>query len=144
MGQPEHKIASAEGNSLRRFCVFNMGFHRDPHIKRILELKNLSPKFGWPSRSSDIVGVWGNSPRAWRGETVSKATGTPIVRIEDAFLRSVLPGRAGDGPFGITLNYQACAHDSAQVSDLEHILSTDPLDAPELIAEAERGIQKIQ
>jgi capsular polysaccharide export protein len=40
-------------------------------------------------REGDGVAVWGRSPYAGRGEAVAEATGAPLVRIEDAFLRSV-------------------------------------------------------
>lgn len=48
-----------------------------------------------------MIGVWGQSPTAPRGEAVAAKTDTPILRVEDAFIRSVLTGRDGDAPIGL-------------------------------------------
>jgi len=51
-------------------------------------------KLGKPN-GDDMIGVWGQSPTSPRGEAVARHTDAPILRVEDAFLRSIHPGRPG-------------------------------------------------
>ena len=81
----------------RRLLVYNLGFLKDPRLRRILRLSGWQVSYGLP-REGDTVGVWGQSPTSPRGEAMAARHGAPILRIEDAFLRSVHPGRAGGGP----------------------------------------------
>lgn len=82
----------------RRLFVFNGGFFRQPRLKRILTLAGWRPVLGLPG-PGDTIGLWGASPTAWRGEAMARRHGNQILRVEDAFLRSVLPGRS-PGPMG--------------------------------------------
>ncbi|MCC7321857.1 MAG: capsular polysaccharide biosynthesis protein [Rubellimicrobium sp.] len=110
----------------------------------------MQPRAGWPA-TGDTVAVWGQSPHAHRGERVARRTGARLIRIEDAFLRSVLPGRArgggggggrdGGGPLGLLVDRQGGVHfDPRRPSDLEALLAGHPLDDPALIARARDGI----
>ena len=45
------------------------------------------PRPGHPG-TDDLIAVWGKSPYARRGEAVAARTGAPLIRLEDAFLRS--------------------------------------------------------
>ena len=87
-----HDDSKAAGTP-RRLFVFNGGFFTRPRLRRILTLAGWRPVLGLP-RAGDTVGVWGASPTAWRGEAVAARAGAGLVRVEDAFLRSVLPGRS--------------------------------------------------
>ena len=77
----------------RRLFVFNGGFFTRPRIRRILTLAGWSPVPGVPG-TGDTIGLWGASPTSCRGEAMARRTGAAVLRVEDAFLRSILPGRA--------------------------------------------------
>ncbi len=86
----------AAGTS-RRLFIFNGGFLTGPRLRRILGLAGYRVTLGLPGRG-DLVGIWGASPTAWRGKALAARRGAGLLRVEDAFLRSVLPGRARGGP----------------------------------------------
>jgi len=112
-------------------------------VRRILTLAGWRPVIGLPG-PGDAVGVWGASPIAWRGEVLARATGAPLLRIEDAFLRSVLPGRAGGAPIGLMIDDLGGVHfDPAAPSRIETILSQDPLDDPALLARARAAMARL-
>ncbi|MCL4127075.1 UNVERIFIED_CONTAM: hypothetical protein GTU68_046524 [Idotea baltica] len=92
----------------------------------------------------DLIGVWGQSPTSWRGDAVAKHTEAPVLRVEDAFLRSVLPGRAGDPPIGLNLDRRGVHFDPSRPSDLEMILREDPLDDTALLTRARACIEAIK
>nr|WP_085836180.1 capsular polysaccharide biosynthesis protein [Aquimixticola soesokkakensis] len=93
-------------------------------------------------RADDGVAVWGHSPYAARGEAVAARYGAAVLRVEDAFLRSVLPARAprergvDPGPMGLLIDRRGVHFDSRQPSDLEHLLASDPLDDAALLNRA--------
>ncbi|WP_134681390.1 capsular polysaccharide biosynthesis protein [Paracoccus ravus] len=73
-----------------------------------MQLAGWRPSVGLPN-AADMVGIWGASPTAWRGEAVARQRGAKLLRVEDAFLRSILPGRASGpvarrGPVGLILD----------------------------------------
>ena len=73
-----------------RLCVYNGGLLMRRPERRILELAGWDVATGVPGEG-DHVGVWGRTATAWRGEAMAEWKDAPVVRIEDAFLRSVLP-----------------------------------------------------
>lgn len=97
-----------------------------------------------------MVGIWGASPTAWRGLAVARRTGAGVLRVEDAFLRSVLPARvAGDrsaprgwrrlarrAPVGLVADPFGLHFDPAQPCLFEHLIQTE---APQA-ARARAGI----
>ncbi|MGV6840472.1 MAG: capsular polysaccharide biosynthesis protein [Planktomarina sp.] len=95
----------------------------------------MAPRFGWPSANGKIM-VWGHRPSAKRGRWVSTRTHAQITTVEDAFFRSIQPGRSGDAPLGLLVDHNGCHYDSSHPSDLETILATHPLDDPKLLQEA--------
>ena len=129
---------TAAGNpSSRRLFYYNAGFLTQPRIRRILELAGHDLCLGMPG-AGDRIAVWGHSPYAARGEAMARQTGAGLVRIEDAFLRSVHPGRSGEPPLGLIIDSRGMHYDPAQPSDLEVLLATDPLDDSALL-DAARG-----
>ncbi|WP_375259828.1 capsular polysaccharide biosynthesis protein [Citreimonas sp.] len=98
---------------------------------------------GWPGPDG-FVGVWGASPVAHRGEAVARRTGATLVRIEDAFLRSLHPGRLGEAPLGILIDGKGVHFDASRPSELEELLATHPLDDAALLARARAGIARMR
>jgi capsular polysaccharide export protein len=126
----------------RRLFIYNGGFLKDRRIRRILSLAGYDLRLGWP-RKDDAIGIWGHSPTAHRGETIAEKHTAPIIRIEDAFLRSILPGRSGSSPLGLTIDSKGMHYDPAQISDLEEILTHDPLDNTNLMNRARTCIARL-
>ena len=135
--------AAAKVDPLRRLFVFNGGFLTQTQIRRIMTLAGYDITIGKP-REGDLVGVWGNSPTAQRGETVAEWTDADVIRVEDAFLRSVLPGRDGSPPLGLHIDKSGVHFDPSTKSDLEKVLTDHPLDDFALLTRARNAIQQLQ
>lgn len=136
------ELAAAE-ETLRRLFVFNGGFLTKGRIRRILELSGYDIRIGKPA-ASDLVGVWGQSPTSPRGEWVAEHTDAGIVRVEDAFLRSVHPGRDGEPPLGLLIDTKGVHFDPTTPSDLEDILARHPLDDTAVLNRARDGIERLR
>ncbi|QBY02734.1 capsular polysaccharide biosynthesis protein [Rhodophyticola sp. CCM32] len=107
-----------------------------------MTLSGYQLKIGKPGPDDDVL-VWGHSPYAPRGEKAAAATGAHLVRVEDAFLRSLHPGRAGEPPLGLTIDRRGAYFDASQPSDLEHLLATHPLDDTALLDRARNAIARM-
>ena len=138
-----HDSFAAGADERRRLYVYNGGFLTQARIRRILALSGYDIALGLPPEGG-LVGVWGHAQTAHRGQAIAERRGAGIVRIEDAFLRSVLPGRSGAPPLGLTLDPRGMHYDPAQPSDLEHLLSTHPLDDSALLARARAAAQQLR
>ena len=123
--------------------VYNGGFLTKGRVRRIVELAGFDIRLGAPA-DGDLVGVWGHSPTAPRGEAVAARKDAPIVRVEDSFLRSVGLGRDGDPPVGLNIDRGGVHFDPATRSDLEVILTDDPLDDTALLNRAKAGMAMMQ
>ncbi|WP_291239525.1 capsular polysaccharide biosynthesis protein, partial [Gemmobacter sp.] len=84
------------------------------------------------------------SPHALRGEAVAEARGLPLIRLEDAFLRSIRPGRSGEPPLGLLIDDLGVHFDAAAPSRLERLLATHPLDDSNLLRRAREGMGRIR
>lgn len=128
----------------RRPFAFTLGLLRPGRVRRILALAlGATPRPGLPGPGDDVL-VWGRGPRAGRGERIAAARGAALVRVEDAFLRSVRPGRAGDPPLGLIVDRRGVYYDATGRSELEHILATHPLDDTPLLDRARAGIARLR
>jgi len=134
---------SAGETPLRRLFVYNGGFLTSKRIRRILQLSGYQVRLGKPAEG-DLVGVWGKSPTSPRGEAASQKWNAPILRVEDAFLRSLHPGRDGEPPIGLLLDRKGVHFDTSTRSELEDILATHPLDDTPLLNRAREGIARLQ
>ncbi|MCX7566423.1 capsular polysaccharide biosynthesis protein [Sulfitobacter sp. F26169L] len=141
---PETYDIAAGSERDRRLFVYNGGFLTQGRIRRILQLSGYSIHVGLPTQDGDAVAVWGNSPTAHRGEGVAAARDAPIVRIEDAPLRSLFPGRESEPPLGLVIDHRVVHFDPSKPSDLEVLLATHPLDDTALLDRARACIARIQ
>mgnify|MGYP001794701876 CR=1 FL=1 len=120
--------SNAEAAQLRRLFVYNSGFLTQRRIKRILSLAGWQVALGRPD-DTDWVGVWGAAPSAERGVVVAASRDASVLRVEDAFLRSLHPGRVShEPPIGLLLDRTGMHFDASKPSDLETLLRDDPLD----------------
>ncbi|MBW6507059.1 MAG: capsular polysaccharide biosynthesis protein [Rhodobacteraceae bacterium] len=126
----------------RRLFAYNGGFLA-PRLRRILALAGHELRLGLPGKA-DAVAVWGHSPTAWRGERVAAHRGVPVVRIEDAFLRSIRPGRSGDPPMGLLIDPLGVHFDSSVPSRIEALLARAPLDDSDLLRRSREGIARLK
>ncbi|MGL4238753.1 capsular polysaccharide biosynthesis protein [Tabrizicola sp.] len=122
----------------RRLYHQNLSLLRDRRVARMLELAGHELHFGMPG-PGDGVAVWGRSPTAWRGERIAARRGVTLVRIEDAFLRSVQPGRArGEAPLGLLVDPVGVHFDSSRPSRLEEILQSFDFTNSDILADVAR------
>lgn len=112
-------------------------------IRRIMALAGHKVKLGWPGPEGRIA-VWGHTPRAARGESVARRTGARLLRIEDAFLRSLFPGRAGEPTLGLLIDTQGIHYDPSRPSDIETLLATHPLDDHALLQRAREAMARLK
>ena len=133
---------AAGGPTSRRLFVYNGGFLRQRRVRRILHLSGFDVRLGRPA-PDDLIGVWGKSPTAHRGEAIAQKYNVPLLRVEDAFLRSLAPGRAGEPPLGLLLDTSGVHFDPATPSDLEKLLATHPLDDTALLDAARSGMARM-
>jgi capsular polysaccharide export protein len=109
----------------RRLWHQNLSFLRDHRLHRMLELAGHELRFGLPGPQDGVL-VWGRSPTAWRGEALAARRSVPLIRVEDAFLRSLHPGRTGrEPPLGLLVDPVGVHFDSSCPSRIEEILSSD-------------------
>ena len=98
---------------------------------------------GRPSASDGVV-VWGQNPSSRRGRCIAQRRRAAVVTVEDAFLRSLRPGRMGDPPLGLLIDPFGVHYDAASPSLLENILISQDLTNPNLLARSEAGIARIK
>lgn len=135
LGPEIYDTPTAGPSKDRRLFVYNGGFLTQTRVRRILQLAGYSIHLGAP-QDGDAVAVWGNSPTAHRGEAVADKRDAPLVRVEDAPLRSLFPGREGEPPLGLVIDHRTVHFDPSKPSDLEVLLATHPLDNTDLLNRA--------
>lgn len=138
--------SASGGPAAEPLYVFNGGFLTQPRLRRMLQLAGYDIRIGKPGAPADRIGVWGRSPTAPRGEAVADFTGSSIVRVEDAFLRSVRPGRdGGEPPVGLLIDRRGGVHfDSSAPSDIEELLMHGALDDGAVLQRARDGIERLK
>lgn len=127
----------------RRLWHQNLSLLRDRRLHRMLELAGHELRFGLP-RSGDGVLVWGESPTAWRGAALARRSALPLIRVEDAFLRSIHPGRArGEAPIGLLLDPVGLHFASGGPSLLEQVLQSGDVQKSNIQDRARAAIARI-
>lgn len=120
----------------RRLFHQNLSLWRNRRLARVLHLAGHDLRPGLPGPDDGVL-VWGQSPTAWRGERVAARKGVPLVRVEDAFLRSIHPGRASREPaIGYLIDPQGLHFDSARPSRIEQILASTDFQFSNILNEA--------
>ncbi|CUH53251.1 capsular polysaccharide biosynthesis protein [Shimia marina] len=137
-------IKAAGSDKPRRLFAFNGGFFLQKRLRRILFLAGYDLRLGRPT-PEDLIAIWGNSPTAHRGLKAAEKTGASKLFVEDAFLRSLFPGRvAKEPPIGLLID-GICPHfDPSQPSDLENLLKHHALDDTVLLDRARGGIARLR
>ncbi|MBV1894849.1 MAG: capsular polysaccharide biosynthesis protein [Rhodobacteraceae bacterium] len=135
--------ASTAGGETSRLFAYNGGFLTQRRLRRILKLAGFDLRLGLPG-ADDLVAVWGNSPTAHRGLRIAEKREAGILRVEDAFVRSMLPGRAGEPPIGLHLDRSGVHFDATTPSDLEQMLTSAPLDDTALMNRARDAIDRMR
>ncbi|MDG1280021.1 MAG: capsular polysaccharide biosynthesis protein, partial [Pseudorhodobacter sp.] len=133
----------AAGVLPRRLCFYTGGFWREKRLRRILSLAGHELSLGWPGKGDGVV-VWGQSPYAHRGAWVAAKTGAALIRVEDAFLRSVRPGRMGEPPLGLIIDPIGLHFDASRPSLLETVLNTQDFTKSNINAGASAGIARLR
>ncbi|WP_346429655.1 capsular polysaccharide biosynthesis protein [Paracoccus sp. DMF-8] len=92
-----------------------------------MQLAGHAPRLGWPG-AGDAVAIWGDSRHARRGKAAAARSGAALIRVEDAFLRSILPGRASGpvarrGPVGLIIDPHGLHFDPAGPSLIETLIA---------------------
>lgn len=129
----------------RRLFPYTAGFLWQPRLRAVLRAAGYSLHAGLPGPEDRVV-VWGRSPHSMRGEAVAARRGVGLVRLEDAFLRSVHPGRArgAGGPLGLFIDPFGVHFDASHPSLLERLLAKEPLDDTALLDRARDGIARLK
>lgn len=123
--------------------VFSGGFLTGKRIRRILSLAGWQVRIGAPG-ADDWIGVWGRTPISERGRAIADRRDAAILTVEDAFLRSLFPGRSGEPPIGLLLDRRGVHFDPATPSDLETLLASHPLDDAALLDCARAAMARMQ
>ncbi len=134
---------TAAGPIPRRLFTFSGGFLTQGRLRRILQLSGHQICIGRPGASDGVV-VWGQSPTAWRGQAIAHRLHLPLIRIEDAFLRSLRPGRMGDPPLGLLIDAIGVHYNAKNPNLLDHILNSPDLQDSNLLARASDGIARLR
>jgi capsular polysaccharide export protein len=127
----------------RRLFHQNLSLLRNARLHRVLQLVGHELQLGLPGPADGAL-VWGRSPTAWRGEGLATRRKVPLIRVEDTFLRSIHPGRAGgEAPLGFLIDPVGVHFDSSAPSRLEEILGSDDLQNSNITDEAGRLIERL-
>lgn len=116
-----------------------LGFFKNRRLRRILELSGFDLRPGLPPVGGQVA-VWGRTRYADRGLKIAARRQANVVSFEDAFLRSVLTGRAGAPPMGLMIDWTGIYFDASTPSDLENLLNHDDLSDARLLDRAADGI----
>lgn len=123
-----------------RVHAISLGFFTQRRVNHILRLAGMRLSYGSPA-SGGALAVWGRDDAA---EAIAQSRKARLITIEDAFLRSLHPGRAGEPPLGLMVDDMGLYYDARRPSRLEHILSHDPLDDGAILARARAVIARMR
>ncbi len=129
---------------------FSLGLVLSRGIKKMRHLKALVPEChrfvssrGFGRKKFDAVFGWGHRQTANRARSLARQKGLPYLALEDGFVRSVAPGCLGDPPLSLVLDDQGIYYDAHSPSRLETLLEDGGWETPELLARAQRLLDRI-
>lgn len=126
----------------RRLTLVSAGLLANRAIRRRLDAAGWETTWRTPGPDG-AVGAWGRGRTEARGVALAARHGVPLVRIEEAFLRGLRPGRAGGGPpLGLLIDPEGVHYDGA--SRIERIARENPLDDAPLLRRAHDGIARLR
>ena len=109
----------------KTYFAVTKGVAAVPHLEEFLG----APVVQDEDRRPAIVLAWGRKPSAVKAEAFAASRGLALLRIEDAFLRSVEPGADSPG-FGLVQDDEGIYYDASGPSRLEACVKRR-LDSPE-------------
>lgn len=109
----------------KTYVAVTKGVAAVPHLEEFLG----APVVQDEDRRPAIVLAWGRKPSAVKAEAFAASRGLALLRIEDAFLRSVEPGADSPG-YGLVLDDAGIYYDASGPSRLEACVKRR-LDSPE-------------
>lgn len=121
----------------RRLGVLSLGFLWQPALRRALGVAGWDVRAG--AAGADTIGVWGRRGVAWRGATMARWTGKPLITLEDGFLRSILPG-AKSPVISLIIDDMGVYYDASSPSRLEQLIAESAWDTER----ARRGIGRLR
>jgi len=127
----------------RSLTVVSAGLLLDRRLRRILAGAGYRLALR-PPGPDGLIAAWGHGRTAARAEALARRTGAGLIRLEDAFLRSVRPGRSGAPPLGLLIDPHGVHYDPARPSLIERLALDDPLDDAHLLRRARDGIGRLK
>jgi capsular polysaccharide export protein len=100
-----------------------------------------------PGRGAELpayVAGWGYKPTADTARAWAARHGIPYLALEDGFIRSYGLGVHGEDPLSLIVDDLGIYYDASRPSRLEQILSTESLQDPALVAEAQALIDQLR
>ncbi|MEM8554796.1 MAG: capsular polysaccharide biosynthesis protein [Pseudomonadota bacterium] len=89
----------------------------------------------------DGLAVWGQRPSAGRGTLAAQLSGKGVLRVEDAFLRSLHPGRKHPS-YGLFLDRSGVHFDTSSPSDVQTLLLSADLNDPALLSRSSDALAR--
>lgn len=115
--------------ALKRYLTCSRALAALPHLGTFLGAEIIKTGPFASSREADAVLAWGYKPSAEKAQSLALRCGLPVLRLEDGFLRSVIP--VEDSPCGLVVDDQGMYYNALQASRLEQLVLTD-LDADQV------------
>lgn len=111
----------------QRLVTTSKGLFAIPHLPELLQaqLRYQHRRLLWVKQRQlsdvDAVVAWGKKPSAKAAEDAAERLSVPLLRIEDAFLRSLSLGMS-DLPLGVVVDDQGIYYDASRPSRLEALI----------------------
>ncbi|WP_345828371.1 capsular polysaccharide biosynthesis protein [Pantoea sp. BRR-3P] len=121
--QSVEPIASVTASETGSIGIFSSGIWRIPHLRTFLSqpCHKLSARRAIPDDITTVA-VWGHRPSAHKPVEMALASGKPILRLEDGFIRSLDLGVNGAPPLSMVLDSEGIYYDARQPSTLERLI----------------------
>lgn len=111
----------------QRLVTTSKGLFAIPHLPELLQaqLSYRHRRLLWVKQRQlsdvDAVVAWGKKPSALAAEHMAERLSVPLLRIEDAFLRSLALGM-NDMPLGVVVDDKGIYYDATRPSRLEELI----------------------